>query len=1177
MAKLSPISTTRFPGRARCLHRNWRWPVLFLLLALQLPADPVDPVGDAPITTAREFWALPPEARTTRHAFCFEGRVNFYDPTWRLLWMENAGEGFFLAPSGPLPALRSGQRVRLEGTMVPAVGLQAETTRITVLEASTPGAPLATHERIGDLRTFDRRLVTVEAYVDEQQLIDAEHVRLWLIVEGRSVIGWVPPPQPYNPTQWQGRYVRLEALYSGRLDPTGNETSIELWAASPSAITDLGDISRVAPFDLPLVPINEINRYAVGTPVHIRGCIQQRETGVSVIVRDLTGEVQLRSLQRSRLPLGTEVEAVGQVALVGTRWVLQAGLFRPTTPPEHPAPASPSPEATQAIETIRQLTPEEAARGQPVTVAGVVTWAMPDADFFFLQDLSGGVRVRYPRNRMAAPDLQKQLRIAAVTYADPQGPALELRNATDLGSQSTPQPRRVGYDRALSGSVNGQWVEMRGFVQRIVSEGNWRWIHVTTPTGEFLGHLHSPAEFVAPPGALLRLHGVCENTFDQHGQAAGVILRIPYLHDILIEEDAPADPFELPRRPLASLRQIRAQRDLARVRIGGVVLHQRAGEVVVQEGTIGLSILTTQTTPLAPGDTIEAVGILGNDGARLLLREAVFRRLGAGPPPTWVEVSTPAVIRADLDRRVVRLRGQLLDTLHTADQVRYTLQSGNTLFEARLETPVPSPSLPDFALGTGLELTGLYRVDFDDTQHPRSFQIHLRRPEDVAVYQRARLWTLSRALLACGLLAGLILLVLAWVVTLRRQVQAQTEQSQRQLEKQAALEAELERSQRLRSLGLLAGGIAHDFNNLLTGIMGNLSLAMYDAQAVALIGDYLQEAEKCAHRARDITQQLATFAQGGALTCVVSDLTALVDHSILTVLGETKVHADFSPPADLWWINADRDQLARALQGLLTYTRSTLPQGGVVRLAADNATVPDHGPLPLAAGRYVRLTLTNPGASHVPEKLDDFFDPYATTKFGDARFGLAITYASIKRHGGHIEVEFTPHRGLVFQVWLPAALPGAPLAPGVLSEPALPQPLRHFAGLRVLLMDDEGSIRRLGSRLLQYLGCATQVAENGEECVEIYQAARQSAAPFQLVILDLTVISGMGAQATLAALRQIDPHVRAIISSGYGKDPAMVDFAAHGFVQAVAKPYEAATLALALQQALEATPGAGQD
>jgi signal transduction histidine kinase/ActR/RegA family two-component response regulator len=1141
--------------------------------------------AEEPITDPVWLWAMPGEQKTRAHPLRLEGRVSYYDPGFNMLWLEQDGLSTYVQLAPPAPVMRTGQRVRIEGTIIPARGLTADTVNVTVLRDDEPPAGLLpTAGRINDLTALHARMVSVDAYVDGQQWIDDTHTRLSLIVENRPVIGWIRPdhPEPEKIPDWTGKFVRITALYSGRFDPSNTRTTIELWMGRQSDMQILGSLADSPLFSPPVTPINELYRLPRGTTVKVRGRIQAREPGVSLTLRDATGQVLVRSIQYLRLPLGTEVEAVGQVATSGLGWVVGTALYRPVPDADHSSAAGANPDQPLTnIANIRGLDPEEIARGRPVKIAGAVTWALPGTDFFFLQDLSGGIRVHYDPAKMPAPALAKYLEIEGRTRDDRFAPAVALERVRDLGAMSAPAARPITLGQALTGRENGQWVELRGFLQSVTTENDMCHVRVTTPDGEFTVLVAlTPVRHVANPGSLIRVRGACETTTDAAGRISGVTLLVPFIHDITVEEDAPADYYNLPLTAVKNLRQLGASRDMTRARVIATVLHAVPGQAVyVEDNGTALQLLSRETVPLAPGDRIEAVGILGQEGPRTILRETVYRRIGRGPPPAPLVLSVHAPPVAGHDLRLATMRGTLLNRFDRPGQTRLTLQEDEThgaLFEAVLDHAGPAPQWP---LDAGLELTGLYQLEFDHARQIRGFHLRLRTPEDVTVFRAPRLWTARRALIAAAILGGSTLLGLAWITALRRRVRRQTEQIRAQLEHQTRLEVEVQRAARLESLGVLAGGIAHDFNNALTAIMGYVSLAMLDAQAMKLVGDCLREIERGAKRARDLTQQLLTFAKGGDPLRAPLVLPELIQEAVRLVLHESSIRCRCEFPAGIPAVDADRAQISQVVQNLLRNARQAMPSGGEILLALAEDEVPatgratpaGDGRAALAPGRYVQLTVTDTGEGIAPENLPRIFEPYFSTRKSGSGLGLATVYSIVKKHGGCIEVSSTPGKGTTFRLWLPVVKAGGTPAPAT----AAPQENRRQPGpARLLLMDDEETIRELGTRVLQRAGYEVTAVADGAAALQEFRTARQAGRPYALAILDLTVPGGMGGREAIERMRQTDPGMRAIVSSGYSNDPVMAHHREHGFSAVVPKPYDIEQLLGAVRQVLaESRPG----
>ncbi len=376
------------------------------------------------------------------------------------------------------------------------------------------------------------------------------------------------------------------------------------------------------------------------------------------------------------------------------------------------------------------------------------------------------------------------------------------------------------------------------------------------------------------------------------------------------------------------------------------------------------------------------------------------------------------------------------------------------------------------------------------------------------------------------------------------------------------LEQELVRATRLESVGILAGGIAHDFNNILTAVMGNLALALLETSPGSPLGASLRAAEKATLRARDLTHQLLTFAKGGEpvraavqLEAVVREMTDFALHG-----SQVKAYFDFAP--DLWPADADKGQIGRVVQNLVINAVQAMPHGGTMRVSARNDDVDGLTRPGLIPGAYLQIAISDTGEGIKPEHLSRIFDPYFTTKQSGTGLGLAAVYSIVKKHRGHIDVESQEGVGTTFRIWLPALQ-------GESARPELPAPISDtkLRG-RVLFMDDEQIIRDMALILLRRFGLEAVCVADGAEAVENYRDALANGKPFDLVIMDLTVPGGMGGLAAVGKLREIDPHVKAVVSSGYSSDPVLANFQSHGFSAMVAKPYEISDLTRVLRELL---------
>jgi signal transduction histidine kinase/ActR/RegA family two-component response regulator len=409
--------------------------------------------------------------------------------------------------------------------------------------------------------------------------------------------------------------------------------------------------------------------------------------------------------------------------------------------------------------------------------------------------------------------------------------------------------------------------------------------------------------------------------------------------------------------------------------------------------------------------------------------------------------------------------------------------------------------------------------------------------------------------LLSGLALSVALFGIAWN---QAQARIHAEERHKLLEEQI-------KSSKLEALGVLAGGIAHDFNNILSAIMGNMSLALHMTGLDSDLRECLQEAEKACRRARDLTQQLLTFARGGAPIRRSALLNEIIRDSAKFITSGSKVRCSFDLPEDLWLVQADKSQISQVIQNLVLNSEQAMPEGGTIGIDAANVTLEARNALGLPAGRYVKSSVKDHGIGICPEHLEKIYDPYFTTKELGSGLGLTTVYSIIKRHDGAIAVTSTPDVGTQFDVYLPASEETLGIEPVSRPDQITPKGL-------VLVMDDEPPVAKTLCLMLKRLGFETVSCLNGADCIHEYQRIEASGRAIAVVILDLTVPGGMGGVETLKRLRAQDPSLRAIVSSGYSNDPVMADYKTHGFQAVVVKPYGMEHLAEALQLATAAEP-----
>ncbi len=383
-------------------------------------------------------------------------------------------------------------------------------------------------------------------------------------------------------------------------------------------------------------------------------------------------------------------------------------------------------------------------------------------------------------------------------------------------------------------------------------------------------------------------------------------------------------------------------------------------------------------------------------------------------------------------------------------------------------------------------------------------------------------------------------------------------------------EESMRQSQKLESLGILAGGIAHDFNNLLTSILGNCNLASMVMPGESPALPYLDQIEKATMRAADLSRQMLAYAGKGKVAIGRVDLNRLVHEmtELLSVSLSKKALIRYDLAPVLPEVMADPTQMQQVVMNLVTNASEAIPEGvnGSITLRTGELMVEkayitlSSLPVGLNPGRYVTLEVSDTGCGMTPEVIARIFDPFFTTKFSGRGLGLSALLGIVRSHGGGLKVYSEPGKGTAMKVFLPSADPVG--VEGGL--PAEPPPWRGSGTL--LVVDDETDARAVARAMGTHLGFQVVEASDGEEAVATFQRRKGE---FSLVLMDLTMPRMDGREAFLR-MRDLDPSVPVVLTSGFSENDAVSDFAGRGLAGFLPKPYHRKQFEQTLRQALEA-------
>ncbi|MFM2179230.1 MAG: hypothetical protein RL015_3328 [Verrucomicrobiota bacterium] len=372
------------------------------------------------------------------------------------------------------------------------------------------------------------------------------------------------------------------------------------------------------------------------------------------------------------------------------------------------------------------------------------------------------------------------------------------------------------------------------------------------------------------------------------------------------------------------------------------------------------------------------------------------------------------------------------------------------------------------------------------------------------------------------------------------------------------------RMDRLESLGLLARGFAHEFNNLLTVLLGNLSLAEMRLRSAVQLPE-LHSAKQATLQAQGLVQQLLTFARGGAPIKRPTQLGEMVEQFFQHHSRAPRIEYRLEVSPQLPTVAVDPAQIRRLLGNLIRNAEQAQPEGGVIIVrchAPDPGEMFPHDATTDLSDQPtgVLIEVNDCGEGITADNLPHIFEPYFSTRKAENATGLGLTVCEsiAKAHGGSLSIRSESGKGTCVRFYLPVDADGDEVDALGMSRAFESQP--PSASPRILVLEDDPLVRSLIVRNLSSQGYEITETAEGSETVRAYQESMQNGRRYELVILDLSIPNGMGGVRTMERLRQIDPEVTAIVSSGYSDDPVMARPAAYGFAAVLPKPYEPADM-----------------
>ena len=643
---------------------------------------------------------------------------------------------------------------------------------------------------------------------------------------------------------------------------------------------------------------------------------------------------------------------------------------------------------------VHRLTREEAQRGYPVKIRGVVTSVLPEHQAFTIQDSTRGLYAEdHSETRSAPPQIGDFLEIEGTTDPSFFAPIVNATRLTSLGSGRLPEPVRPTWDQLANGSLDAQYVELQGIITDVLTNG------VTLLTREGRIKLELRANGIKPDtlgnyeNALVRIRGCLFASWDYlTHEVKGGEIRI-YGADISMDQRAPADPFALLAKNIAQLQLFDPQAGVfQRVKVTGQILHVNGPEYFMTDGKNGLRFYVKKNPGLQPADLVEVVGFPQLNGTSPVLMEAEARKTGEAALPEPRVLPGDSLLRSDSDAMRVRLQGVFVSLRDTPTEQILEIQNGVRTFATRLNSGNKFNPPPT---GSKLELTGTYSGQGGDKaigQDISSFELLLNSPADIRVLSRPPWWTLERMLVMVGALACGLAITALWITQLHRQVEQRTTELEMQIRERQRIEQQhVMEQERAR--------VAQDLHDELGSSLTEISMLGARARSAFAPDEkrkfYLEQINE---KARGMVAALdeivwAMNPRHDSLASLVSYFCLYADRFL--GLAGIAWRLEDSPAADCAVDSGHRHQLFLAFKEALT---NVVRHSGAteVRLSIRRQE------------KEVRLTITDNGCGLPPVIRTEEMD------------GINNMRARLEKLGGRFEIAGEPGHGTTVKLHFPA-------------------------------------------------------------------------------------------------------------------------------------------------------------
>ncbi len=1084
------------------------------------------------LTTAAQVSAATAEPSMHGRPVRVRGVVTYADSSWSFLFLQDDTGGLFINVEEQEgtdhienAAWEPGRRIEIKGVVGPReVGV--DSLQIWAMEQTD--LPAARHVSANQLGAECRAGERVEVEGVVRQVQDQVGRFALEISEGKERVAvrvledW-EEERSGEPTSLVGARAQIRGACALRSSSRNQEGNYHLYVPSWEQIETTRSAEQVS---LRAIGTLEKNADALsaGRAVRVQGRVADQRAGTALTVRDSTGVIQVQPSSFPAVETRQPVEVFGFLSRSSGQLHLRDARVTPvegqTEVRGDTSRASESLPTLTEVGDVRHLTHREARRAYPIRIEAVITYVDPSWNILFVQDETGGVFVWNSDAKLEDLQTGDRIEVEGASAPGDFAPMITDVNIRRVGSGSLPPDPRVVPQRFFTGKMDSEWVGVSGIVRGAERNGaGHSFLTISTGLKKFTAQIPPHVSSGQPDrlvGAQVRVHGVAASLFNDRSQLVNVKLFVPGWDQVTVQEPGPADLFAVQKRPISSLLNFSVGEEMDRMtRIEGTVTHRTVtGNLYLQDST-GAVLVKVESSDDAdgersakevePGDWVEAVGFEAAGEYNAILENARYRIQGSRKSPSPIILEAGDVLKGKYADQLVQLDAELLNQMTTSGRQVLTMQLGDHVFNASLEGSL-SERLSSMEPGSLLRLTGIYRVQMEERDgdvSPRSFEVLLRSPSDVAVVEPAPWWGWEHTIGLLGLMALLVLGAASWGVALRRKVREQTELIREKLQVEKALKEKAKAASRAKSEFL--ANMSHEIRTPMNGITGMIELVL-DTSLSEEQREYLSMAKASAQSLLSIINDVLDLSKIEAGKLSLEERPFALREELGKTLRTLAVRAHRKglelvidiDPAVPEHVKGDPTRLSQVLVNLVGNAIKFTEQGEVV--VTVQRAEEDEGQL--------RFSVRDTGRGIEPEKQEQIFEAFeqadksTTREHGGTGLGLVISSRIVALMGGDIWVESEPGKGSTFSFTVQL---DEDKQNRERSEALLPS---SIDGRKVLVVEDHAATREGTARMLRSAGAEVTCVEDGPTALDHLERVspdarrEEAAAPYSVVLVD---------------------------------------------------------------------------